>query len=84
MQIIVAQNSDKGKWVYSGYRIVFDGKGEWNFGNESARNIAIFGFKNSLSSHTYLGKNDFLVLGEILLMLMEDLVQKKKSLVYFW
>ena len=27
----IAKNSDKSKWVYSGYRITFDGKGERNF-----------------------------------------------------
>ena len=48
----------------SGYGIVFDRKGEWNFGNVCARNIINFGIDNSSSSHTDNRKNNFLVLGE--------------------
>ena len=59
-----AKNSDKIKWVYDGYSIAFDGKGEWNFGNASARNVVIFGVDNSSSSHTDNRKNGFLVLSE--------------------
>ena len=59
----IAKNSDK-KWEYSDYVFSFDGKGEWNFGNDSARNIEIFGIDNSSSSHTDGHKNYFLVLGE--------------------
>ena len=40
----------------------FGGKGEWNFGNDTARNVIIFGADNSSSCHT--GKNNFLILGE--------------------
>ena len=36
---------------------------EWNFSNEFARNIVIFGVDSSLSSHPDISKN-FLVLGE--------------------
>ena len=58
----IVKNGDGEKYVYSGcYEIVFDGKEEWNFGNNFARNIVIFGFDNSWSSCT---DNDFLVLGE--------------------
>ena len=28
----IVKNNNKEKWVYSGYEIVFDGKGEWSFG----------------------------------------------------
>ena len=31
----IAKNSDKSKWMYSGCGIAFDGKSEWNFGNNS-------------------------------------------------
>ena len=61
MQIIVAKNSVKSKWVYNGYRIAFYEKGEWNFGNDSARNVGIFGVDNSLSSPTDICKNIFSV-----------------------
>ena len=33
--------------MYSSYGIVFDGKGEWSFRNDYARNVIIFGFNNS-------------------------------------
>ena len=48
----------------SGYRIVFEGKGVWNFGNDYSKNVAIFGVDNSSSSHAENCKNRFLVLGE--------------------
>ena len=37
----MAKNSDKSKWVYSGYEIAFDRKGECNSGNASAKNVLI-------------------------------------------
>ena len=37
--------------MYSGCGIEFDGKGEWSFGNDLARNV-IFWADNSLSAHT--------------------------------
>ena len=39
----IVKNSDKEKWLYSGYGIAFDGKGEWSFGNDFARAVVIFG-----------------------------------------
>ena len=30
----IAKNSDKDKWVHSGYGIAFDGKGSWSFGHD--------------------------------------------------
>ena len=33
--------------IVASYEIVFDGKDEWNFGNNFARNVVIFGFDNS-------------------------------------
>ena len=52
----------KKKNVYSGYRIVLGGKGNWSFGNDIARNIIIFEVDNISSCHT--GKTDFLILGK--------------------
>ena len=57
------KNSDKEDYVYSGYRIVFDGKGKWSFGIDYARNVIIFGIDNSSSSHTD-PLNNFLILSE--------------------
>ena len=45
--------------MYNGY-----GKGEWSFGNHSAKNVRTFRADNSLSYHTDNLKNDFLTLGE--------------------
>ena len=44
---------DKSRYVYSGYGMLFDGKGEWNFGKD-----------NSSPSHTDIHKNNLLVLGK--------------------
>ena len=52
------------KYVYSGYRTAFDGKGEWSFDNDYARNVIIFGVDNSSPSHADNLKNNFLILGE--------------------
>ena len=54
----------KKNWVHSGYGIVFDGKCRWNFGNDFARNVVIFGFDNSSSSHADNRKTKILVPGE--------------------
>ena len=60
----IVKNSDKEKWVYSGYGITFDDAGSWHFGNEIARNVVIFGVDKSSSSHTDNRKINFLLLGE--------------------
>ena len=57
----VVKNSDKEKWVFSGYWITFYGKHRWNFSNEFARNVLIFGIDKSLSSHGDNCKNNYLV-----------------------
>ena len=53
----IVENSDKEKWVYNDYGIAFDGKGMWNFGNDFARNVVIFGVDDSSSSHADNHKN---------------------------
>ena len=58
------KNTDKSKYVHSGYRIAFDGADLWSFVNNFARNVAIFGVDNSPSSHSHTCKNNVLVLGE--------------------
>ena len=55
------KNSDKEKYVYSGYGIAFDGKCSWSY---YAKNVIIFGIDSSSSSHADNQKNDFLVLDE--------------------
>ena len=45
--------------MYSGYAIAFDGAGSWNFGNDFAWNIVIFGVDNSLSIHADNRTNNF-------------------------
>ena len=60
----IVKNSDKGKWVYTGYEIAFDRAGSWSFENKFARNVVIFGVDNSSSYHADNRKNNFLVLGE--------------------
>ena len=48
----------------SDYGIAIDEKGKWNFGNESARIVVIFGVDNSSSSHTDNCKDDIWMLVE--------------------
>ena len=60
----VVRNREKSKYVYSGYGVAFYGVGSWSFGNDFARNVVIFGFENSSSSHPDDCKNNILVLGE--------------------
>ena len=60
----IVKNSDEEKWVYNGYGIAFDCAGLWNFDNEFAKNVVIFGVDNSSSSHTDNRKNNFFVLGK--------------------
>ena len=60
----IVKNSDKEKYVYSGFGIVFDGKIEWSFDNGTGRNVIIFGVHNSSSFHSDNRKNYFLILGD--------------------
>ena len=53
------------KWVYPGFRTVYDGKGLWSFGNDFARKVVIFCVDNSSSFHADNCKNVFLVLADI-------------------
>ena len=57
------KNSDKEKHVYCGCGITFDSAGSWNFDNDFARNVIMFGVDNSSSSHPDNRKNNFLLLG---------------------
>ena len=60
----IVKNSDKEKYVYSGYGITFDSAGSWSFDNDFARNVINFGVDNSSSFHSDNRKNNFLILGE--------------------
>ena len=60
----IVKNSDKEKYVCSGYAIRFDIAGSWSFDKDFARNVIIFGADNSLSSHSNNRQNNFLLLGE--------------------
>ena len=60
----IVKNSDKEKYMYSGYGITFDGNGKWNFGNGYVRNDIIVGVNNSSSSHAGNLTNNVLILGE--------------------
>ena len=46
----ILKKSNQEKWVYSGYGIAFDGKGEYSFDNDYARTVIIFRANNSSSS----------------------------------
>ena len=48
----LVRNTIKSKFTYIRQGIAFDGKCYWSFDNDYARNVVIFGFDNSSSSHT--------------------------------
>ena len=60
----ITKNISKEKYMYGGYGTAFNGKDEWSFDNDTARNVVFFGVDNSSSSHADNLKNNFLVLGE--------------------
>ena len=60
----LVRNADNSKFTYNSRGIAFDGERSWSFGNDFARNVVIFRFGNSSSSHTNNRKDNFLVLGE--------------------
>ena len=60
----VVNNSDKGKYVYSRYRITLVSAGSWSFNNDFARNFIVFDADNSSLSHLDNRKNNFLILDE--------------------
>ena len=77
-----AKDSDKGKWMYSGYEIAFYGTRSWNFGNGFATNAVIF--VSIIVHHLILVISRIilmLILILILLVLMQVLVDQRKSLV---
>ena len=76
----VVTNSDREKWMYSGYGIAVSGKGMYSSGNDYARNVVIFAFDNSSSSHADNNEGKGKV-KEILLVLMETSLYQRKSLV---
>ena len=77
----IAKNSEKEKYVYSDYGIIFDSAGAWRFDNDTARNIVIFGV-DSWSSYVDNHKNIFLVLGEgPTFGIVRSFVQQRKSLI---
>ena len=57
----IVKNSDKDKWVYSGYGIAFDGEDWSSFGNYTARYVIISGVNNSSSSYVDNLKKKFLI-----------------------
>ena len=55
----IVKNSDKEKYLYSGYGITFDSAGSRSLDNDLVRNVVIFGVDNSSSSYSDNGKNIF-------------------------
>ena len=55
----IVKNSDKEKYIYSGYGITFDSEGSWSSDNDFRRNVIIVGVNNSSSSHSGNRKNNF-------------------------
>ena len=55
----IVKNSDKEKYVYSGYGITFDSEGSWRFDDDFASNLITFEADNSSSSHSENKKKTF-------------------------
>ena len=78
----IVKNSDKEKYLYKTYGIIFDSAGSWSFDSDTVKNVVSFSVDNSSPSHADNRKNNLLVLGDdATFVLMEALVQQKKSLV---
>ena len=60
----IVKNSDKNKYVCSGYGITFNSAGPWSFGNDFVRSVITFGANNSLWYHSDNHKSNCLTLGE--------------------
>ena len=60
----IVKNNHKEKYLYTDYGIAFDGKGEWSFDNDYARNVIIFGVDNTSSSYADNLRNNFLILND--------------------
>ena len=60
----IVKNSDKSKYVYNGYGMIFAEAGLWSIGNVFARSVLNCGVDNSSSFHTDNVKNIFLVVHE--------------------
>ena len=60
----LTRNAIKSKFTYKVWGIAFYGESSWDFGNDFARIVVIFGVDNNSPSHTDNQKNNFLVLGE--------------------
>ena len=59
----IVKNSDKEKYVYSGYGITFNSTDWWSFDNGTARNVKIFRVDNVSLLLVGNRKNSFLILG---------------------
>ena len=57
----IVKRNVKEKCVCRGYGIAYHGKGAWNFNNDLAWNVVIFGIDNHSSSHTNNRINSLLV-----------------------
>ena len=60
----IVRNSDKSKYVHSGFGIAFDWAGSYSFGNDFARKVVSFGADNNPSLNTGNCKNKVLVFSE--------------------
>ena len=55
----IVKNSDKEKYLFSGYRITFDSAGSWSFGNDITGSVIIFCVDNSSSIILKIGRITF-------------------------
>ena len=60
----IIKNNNTEKYVYKGYRVTCDDASDF------PRNVVNFGFDNSSSSHSANCKNNFLIIGDCLWLLV--------------
>ena len=75
----LTKNADIGNYGYSGYGIGFDRKSSFSFGNETGKNVIIFGVDMSSSSKIDNIKKDVLVLRKGPTQGLESTLSAEKS-----
>ena len=60
----IEKNSEKEKWIYGGYVVIFDSAGSLKFNKDFVRNVITFNVDKNSSSYDDNHKNNFFVLGD--------------------
>ena len=75
----LTKNADINKYGYSGYGIGFDRKTSFSIGNETGKNVIIFGIDMSSSSKIDNRKTDILILDRGSMQRLESTLSTEKK-----